>query len=196
MSRRGFLAAAGAMAAAAQTNLLDFTSSLLAAEPKSTKKPRVRTVFIRQNIDKYWMGWPGASYDIKARQKEYTKILTDAVKKLNINLQITHEPLHTDKLVSAFLKEVKENPPDGLIVVNMCLHHSGYSAWNQTNNIAKNRGDIPTIVFSPMGTSFTPRCLCCCNTGSGLACLRYENVQHYPRNEEYAPLYYRRQQNL
>ncbi|MHC4259996.1 MAG: hypothetical protein ACYSTF_06260 [Planctomycetota bacterium] len=155
MSRRGFLAAAGAMAAAAQTNLLDFTSSLFAAEPKFTKKPRVRTVFIRPNLDKYWMGWPGASYDIKARQKQYTRILTDAAKKLGVNLQITAEPLHTDNLVSAFLKEVKENPPDGLIVVSMCLHHSGFSSWSKTNNIAKNRGNIPTIVFSPMGTSFT-----------------------------------------
>jgi hypothetical protein len=155
MSRRGFLATAGVMAAAAQTSLFDFTSSLFAAEPKSTKKPLVRTVFIRPNIDKYWMGWPGASYDIKARQKQYTRILTDAAKKLGVNLQITAEPLHTDNLVSAFLKEVKENPPDGLIVVSMCLHHSGFSSWSKTNNIAKNRGDIPTIVFSPMGTSFT-----------------------------------------
>jgi hypothetical protein len=155
MSRRGFLATAGAMAAATQTGLFDFTSSLFAAEPKSTQKSRVRVVFIRPNLDKYWMGWPGASYDIKARQKEYTKILTDAARKLNVSLQITHEPLHTDNLVSTFLKEVKENPPDGLIVVSMCLHHSGFSSWSKTNNIAKNRGDIPTIVFSPMGTSFT-----------------------------------------
>ena len=155
MSRRGFLAAAGAMAAAAQTSLLDFTSSLFAAEPKSTKKPRVRAVFIRPNIDKYWMGWPGASYDIKARQKQYTRILTGAAKKLSINLQVTKEPLHTDNLVSALLKDVKENPPDGLMVISMCLHHTGFSSWSKTNNIAKNRGDIPTIVFSPMGTSFT-----------------------------------------
>jgi len=155
MSRRGFLATAGAMAAATQTSLLDFTSSLFAAEPKSIKKPRVRVVFIRPNIDKYWMGWPGAAYDIKARQKQYTKILTDASKELGVNLQITAEPLHTDNLVSTFLKEVKENPPDGLIVVSMCLHHSGFSSWSKTNNIAKNRGNIPTIVFSPMGTSFT-----------------------------------------
>ncbi|MDH4240500.1 MAG: hypothetical protein OEW48_13145 [Phycisphaerae bacterium] len=155
MSRRGFLAAAGAMAAATQSGLFDFTSSLFAAEPKSTGKSRVRVVFIRPNIDKYWMGWPGAAYDIKARQKEYTKILTDAVTKLNVSLQITHEPLHTDELVGTFLKEVKENPPDGIIVISMCLHHSGFSSWAKTNNIAKNRGDIPTIVFSPMGTSFT-----------------------------------------
>jgi len=155
MSRRGFLATAGALAAATQTGLLDFTSSLFAAEPKSAKKPRVRAVFIRPNIDKYWMGWPGAAYDIKARQSQYTEILNDAAKKHSVNLQITREPLHTDNLVSAFLKDVKENPPDGLMVISMCLHHTGFSSWSKTNNIAKNRGNIPTIVFSPMGTSFT-----------------------------------------
>jgi hypothetical protein len=155
MSRRGFLAAAGAMAAASQTGLFDFTSSLFAAEPKSTGKSHVRVVFIRPNIDKYWMGWPGAAYDIKARQKQYTKILTDAAEELNVSLQITHQPLHTDELVSNFLKEVKDKPPDGIIVISMCLHHTGFSSWSKTNNIAKNRGDIPTIVFSPMGTSFT-----------------------------------------
>ena len=155
LSRRSFLATAGALAVATKVGLLDFASSLFAAESKSTKKPRVRAVFIRPNIDKYWMGWPGAAYDIKARQRQYTKILTDAAKKFGVNLQITREPLHTDNLVSALLEDVKENPPDGLIVISMCLHHTGFSSWSKTDNIAKNRGDIPTIVFSPMGTSFT-----------------------------------------
>jgi len=155
LNRRSFLATAGTLAATTRMGLLDFTSSLFAAEPNSDKKPRVRAVFIRPNIDKYWMGWPGAAYDIKARQRQYTKILNDAAKKLNVNLQITEEPLHTDELVSTFLKEVKDNPPDGIMVISMCLHHTGFNSWSKTNNIANNRGDIPTIVFSPMGTSFT-----------------------------------------
>ena len=155
LNRRSFLVATGAIAAATKIGLFDFTSSLFAAESGSVKKPRVRVVFIRPNVDKYWMGWPGAGYDIKARQKQYTKILTDAANKLSVNLQITNKPLHTDNLVGAFLKDVKGNPPDGLIVISMCLHHTGFSSWSKTNNIAKNRGDIPTIVFSPMGTSFT-----------------------------------------
>ncbi len=155
LNRRSFLAATGAIAAATKMGILDFTSSLFAAESGSAKKPHVRAVFIRPKVDKYWMGWPGAQYDIRARQREYTKILNDAAEKFGVNLQITREPLHTDELVSAFLKEVKENPPLGLIVISMCLHHSGFDSWGKTNNIAKNRGDIPTIVFSPMGTSFT-----------------------------------------
>ena len=155
LNRRSFLAATGAIAAATKMGLLDFTSSLFAAESGSAKKPRVRAVFVRPNVDKYWMGWPGAAYDIKARQKQYTKILTDAAKELGVNLQITHEPLHNDNLVGALLEDVKENPPDGLIVTCMCLHHGTSGSWPHVNNIAKNRGDIPTIVFSPMGTSFT-----------------------------------------
>jgi len=155
LSRRSFMATAGALAAVTGTGLFDFASSLFAAEPKSTKKPRVRAVFVRPNIDKYWMGWPGAAYDIKARQRQHTKILTDAAKKFGVNLQVTKEPLHTDNLVNAFLESVKKTPPDGLMVISMCLHHTGFNSWSKTNNIAKNRGDIPTIVFSPMGTSFT-----------------------------------------
>ncbi len=155
LNRRSFLAATGALAAATKMGLLDFTSSLFAAESGSAKKPRVRAVFIRPNVDKYWMGWPGAQYDIKARQKQYTEILNEAAEKFGVNLQVTKEPLHTDELVSALLEEVKNTPPDGLIVISMCLHHTGFSSWSKTNNIAKNRGNIPTIVFSPMGTSFT-----------------------------------------
>jgi len=155
LNRRGFLATAGALAAATQTGLLDFTSTLLAAESKSAEKPIVRAVFVRPNIDKYWMGWPGAQYDIKARQRQYTKILTDAAERFGVNLQVSKEPLHNDSLVNALLEEVKNSPPDGLMVIIMCLHHTGFDSWGKTNNIAKNRGEIPTIVFSPMGTSFT-----------------------------------------
>jgi hypothetical protein len=69
LNRRSFLAATGAIAATTRMGLLDFTSSLFAAESGSVKEPRVRAVFIRPDIDKYWMGWPGAQYDIKARQQ-------------------------------------------------------------------------------------------------------------------------------
>ena len=155
LNRRSFLAATGTIAAATKMGLFDFTSTLLAAESKSTEKPIVRAVFVRPNIDKYWMGWPGAQYDIKARQRQYTKILTDAAERFGVNLQVSKEPLHNDSLVNALLEEVKNSPPDGLMVISMCLHHTGFDSWDKTNKIAKNRGEIPTIVFSPMGTSFT-----------------------------------------
>jgi len=134
--------------------LLDFASSLYAAQP-SAKKPLVRAVFVRPNIDRYWMGWPGATYDIKARQRQYTEILTSAAGKFGIDLHVSGEPLHNPNLVNTFLELLKKEPPDGLLVISMCLHHPGFNSWGVTNKIARTRGKIPTIVFSPMGTSFT-----------------------------------------
>jgi len=155
LSRRRFLAGTGALAVATELGLLDFASSLFAAEFKSAKKPLVQVVFVRPNVKGYWMGWPGASYDIKARQRQYTKILTKAAKKFGVRLDVRSEPLDNESAVSAYLEQIKKRPPDGLVVTSMCLHYSGFSSWGLVNNIAKNRGKIPTIVFSPMGTSFT-----------------------------------------
>jgi hypothetical protein len=155
MNRRSFLATTGTLAATSKMGLLDFASSLFAGQSKSKEKPLVRAAFVRPNVERYWMGWPGAAYDIKARQRQYTEILDNAAKKFGINLQVVHSPLDSPEAVNTFLEGIKNVPPDGTVVTNMCLHHPGFNAWGHVNNIAKNRGDIPTIVFSPMGTSFT-----------------------------------------
>jgi hypothetical protein len=151
LSRRGFLASAGAWGVAAKIGLFDFATSLFAAEAPSAKKPVVLAAFIRPNVDGYWMGWPGAAYDIKARQADYTKTLTEAANKFGIQLEVKSEPLDTDAAVGGFLDQLKAQPPDGLMLVSMSLNQS----WPHLDNIAKSRGKIPMIVFSPMGTSFT-----------------------------------------
>jgi hypothetical protein len=155
MNRRSFLASSGTIAAAGKMGLLDFASSLFAAENQSAQKPLVQAVFVRPKVDRYWMGWPGAAYDIKARQGQYAKVLTDAAEKFGVQLEVASEPLDNESAVSAYLEQIKKQPPDGLVVTSMCLHYSGFSSWGLVDNIAKNRGKIPTIVFSPMGTSFT-----------------------------------------
>lgn len=155
MNRRSFLATAGTMAAATKIGLLDFASSLYAAQPKPTRKPRIQAVFARPKVERYWMGWPGAAYDIAARQRQYTRILTSAAQKFGVQLDVRDEPIDSDSAVSAYLEQLKKKPPDGLVVTCMCLHYGGSGSWPHVNNIAKNRGNIPTIVFSPMGTSFT-----------------------------------------
>jgi len=151
LSRRGFLASAGAWGVAAKIGLFDFATSLFAAEAPSAKKAVVLAAFLRPNVDGYWMGWPGAAYDIKARQAQYTKILTEAANKFGIQLEVKSEPLDTDAAVGGFLEQLKAHPPDGLMLVSMSLNQS----WPLLDNIAKSRGKIPMIVFSPMGTSFT-----------------------------------------
>ncbi len=49
-------------------------ASAVAADASSANaKPRVRAVFVRPDVKQYWMGWPGASYDIAGRQADYTQ---------------------------------------------------------------------------------------------------------------------------
>ncbi len=150
-NRRRFLTGTGVMAAAAKIGMLDFASSLFAAQPRTPGKPLVRVVFVRPDVEGYWMGWPGAAYDIKARQRQYTEILTSAAREFDVRLDINPKPLHNESAVATCLEKLKNQPPDGLVVVSMSLNQS----WPHINRIAKERGKIPTIVFSPMGTSFT-----------------------------------------
>jgi hypothetical protein len=151
LNRRHFLAGVGALAVAGKIGMLDVASSLFAAESTTPGTPRVRVVFVRPDVKGYWMGWPGAAYDIQARQRDYTRILTSAAEEFGVQLDINQDPLADESAVNVCLEQLKKRPPHGLVVVSMSLNQS----WPHINNIAKSRGDIPTIVFSPMGTSFT-----------------------------------------
>ena len=112
LSRRSLLAGAGASALAIEMGLLDFASSLFAAEAKPAKKPLIRAAFLRRNQDRFWMGWPGAGYDIKGHQKQYTKVLTGAAKKLGVDMQVQDGPVHDGNTANAFLAGVKKSPPE------------------------------------------------------------------------------------
>jgi hypothetical protein len=162
-SRRSFLAAAGSGLAAAAAGcsrlaLFEGTSRTLDEEGVSTppiRKARVSAAFVRPDIERYWMGWPGAAYDIKARQRQYAEVLRAAADKFNVDLQLASHPLCDSATRSAFVDAVNRDTPDGILIVTMCLHHPGFGAWTEMNEIAKSKGQIPMVVFSPMGTSFT-----------------------------------------
>ncbi|NQT83341.1 hypothetical protein HQ563_09975 [bacterium] len=71
LSRRSFLAAAGSLAMATEMGLLDFVSSLFAAEPKSARKPVVHVVFVRPKTsdperegERPVISWPGYQVDM------------------------------------------------------------------------------------------------------------------------------------
>ena len=158
VSRRGFLGGAGAVAAAAEMGLFRFASSLLAApQTQPAKKPVICAVFVRPKTsdperegERPVVSWPGYQYDIKAGQAQQTKILTDAAKKLGVRLEVRQEPLDSTAAIDAYLAQRKKSPPDGLFVTAMELFR-----WNLVNHVVAKRGDIPTIVYSPMGSSFT-----------------------------------------
>lgn len=154
IGRRDFLITMGASAMALDAGLIRFASSLFASESKSSEKPLVHAIFLRPNVDRYWMSWPGAAYEIKERQADYTKVMMEAADQLGVQLQVRAEPLFNEDNVNDYLKQLKSAPPDGVIVVLMSLITTAGPMRDNIESLIKNRGDIPTIVFSPMGTSF------------------------------------------
>lgn len=142
VNRRRFLAAAGAAAAATQAGLFDFASSLFAGEPKPAGKPRVRVVYVRPETEPI-VSWPGGNCDVPAQQALFTKTLQDAARQLGLQLEVRGEPLSKPEDTSALLEQIRQSPPDGLIVVAMSL-----MLWQPVVDIVQKRGDIPTIVYS------------------------------------------------
>jgi hypothetical protein len=152
LHRRDFMSVMGASALAVNSSVLSFTTAAAADATPPAAKPRVRVVFFRPKTDRYWMGWPGACYDIKAREAEYVKIMSDAANALDVQLDVDPEPVTDMPGVNALLEQCKQSPPDGIVITVGALHPD---YWPHANKFVAEKGDLPTIVFSPMGTSFT-----------------------------------------
>ena len=152
LSRRRFLKGLGASAVALEMGLFEMASSLLGEQPKPEGTCRVMAVFARPDVKAYWLGWPGAAYDIAGHQKLYTETMQKAAKDLGVDLAIQQEPIHDGKTLAAYQEKVAGAKPDGVLLVCMSLHPN---KWVQINQFLEKRGDVPTVVFSPMGTSFT-----------------------------------------
>ncbi len=153
VSRRGFLGtvgAAGAGALAAKLGLFDAAASVLGQTPAPAGAPRVRAAFLRPKAEKYWMGWPGAAYDLAGHEKQYAAVLRKAAEREGVALAFAPEPLWDGGAVGAFMEGLKADPPDGVILLLMDM-----GRWGDVNAFVEKRGAVPTLVFSPMGTSFT-----------------------------------------
>jgi len=152
LGRRQFLATVSASALAMKVGIFDFASSLFGAEAPSppARGPRIRAAFLRPNIKRFWMGWPGACYDIDGSEQLYRKTLAEAAEKLGVQLEFPEKPLYDANAVTGFLEGLKQNAPDGVLLTLMDM-----GRWGDANRFVQQRGDLPTVVFSPMGTSFT-----------------------------------------
>jgi hypothetical protein len=141
-SRRRLMAGAGAAAAAAEMGLFEFASSLYGQEAKSAGKPIVSVAFVRPPKTRD-VSWPGGNCDIPAQQALFTKTLRAAAEKLGVELRVQDEPLHETDRVNAYIEGLKKEPPDGLILGAMELF-----GWGPVQQIVKERGAIPTILYS------------------------------------------------
>ncbi len=119
--------------------------------PASTYVPTIKAAFVRRKED-YGMWWPGAIYEEsgKEAQHKYTAQLTKTAKELDVKLELRPEPIYSTFEADAWLAQAGTERVDGLMLIMMDRQqHSWPTAYKAVDT------GIPTIVFSPLGTSFT-----------------------------------------
>ncbi|MDD4872572.1 MAG: hypothetical protein PHR77_18635 [Kiritimatiellae bacterium] len=97
----------------------------------------------------YWLGWPGTSYDLDARQKEYKAKFDDSCKRLGIDAECEPQPINNDDGVTAFINKLKDKKPDGVFITLQSIFD-----WPRIKKIHGEAG-VPVIVFAPVGVCFT-----------------------------------------
>jgi len=162
LTRREFLAAASASAVSAVLlggcgptavrNPAAGSGAVQRVEPKGPASrcvPAMRACFVRRK-GPYGMSWPGAVFDGEAALKGYTNQIAATAKDLNIRLDLRPQPLYSAAEADAWIAESVAAKPDGLLVV---LLDRQQHAWPTAAKAIDTK--IPTVVFSPLGTSFT-----------------------------------------
>ncbi len=117
--------------------------------PASRCVPTIKACFVRREGD-YGLRWPGAVYDGDAALKRYRDQIEQAARELKIKLDLTAAPLYSLDAAEAWIAGATAARPDGLLIV---LLDRQEHAW-PTAAKAIDTG-LPTVVFSPVGTSFT-----------------------------------------
>ena len=120
-----------------------------ACGPASGYIPKLSAAFVRRK-EEYGMLWPGAVFDGEAALNLYSEQLKESAKNLNIDLNLKPVPIYSPEEADLWLAEAKAKKSDGLVVV---LLDRQQHAWPTAKKAADT--GIPTIVFSPLGTSFT-----------------------------------------
>ena len=154
LSRRDFLVGASAASAAlisgcAPEQIGTSPPKIAQAGPASKCVPTIKACFGRRKGD-YGMWWPGAVYDGKAARKKYTKLIAETAKEYKTKLDMRAEPIYSNQEADAWIADAKAAKPDGLLVV---LLDRQRHAWPTANKAIDTK--IPTVVFSPLGSSFT-----------------------------------------
>jgi hypothetical protein len=121
--------------------------------PASKYVPTIKAAFVRRK-EEYGMWWPGAVWDGDAAQRKYTSQMLQTANTLGVKLDLRSRPIHSPEEADAWLAEAQAQQVDGLLVmVHDRQKHSWPTAYKATET------GIPTVVFSPVGTSFTTNTL-------------------------------------
>ena len=117
--------------------------------PGAQYVPKIYAAFVRRKGD-YGMLWPGAIYDGETAARNYRDQIRKAEQELGLKVTLRPEPIYSPAEADAWLAEAKAAKPDGLLVVVMDRQQH---AWPTAAKAVES--GIPTVIFSPVGTSFT-----------------------------------------
>jgi len=111
--------------------------------------PTIKAAFVRRKED-YGMRWPGAVYDGEAAREMYSNKMISTARKLGARFNLRGEPLYSLADTESWIAQAQAENVDGLILV--MLDRQEHS-WPTAEKVA--HSDIPSIIYSPLGTSFT-----------------------------------------
>jgi len=125
------------------------TESIRPCGPAAKYVPSIKAAFVRRK-EEYGMRWPGAIYDGQAARKMYSEKMVSTAKKLGAKFDIRSEPIYGLAEAESWVAEAQTENVDGLMLV--MLDRQDHS-WPTAQKVAQSA--IPSIIFSPLGTSFT-----------------------------------------
>ena len=154
VNRRQFLASSTVLSASLLGGWPDGAAAAPTAKieprgPASRLVPRIRACFVRRR-GAYGLRWPGAVYDGEAAHRRYAEQLATAARELKLQLDLRPEPIYNLQEADGWIGQAAAQQTDGLLVV---LLDRQEHAWPTAEKAIDSR--IPTVVFSPVGTSFT-----------------------------------------
>ena len=130
-----------------------------ACGPASKYVPTINAAFVRREGE-YGMRWPGAVYDGEAARKMYTDRMTDTARKLRAKLDLRSEPIYSLAEAEGWISQAQTANADGLVLV--MLDRQEHS-WPSATKVAQS--EIPSIIYSPLGSSFTTNTIKLAETG-------------------------------
>jgi len=157
-TRRGFLRGSAALLAApallggcvsSAKGPMVTQKPILPCGPASNYTPTIKAAFVRRKED-YGMLWPGAVYDGQAARKMYTDKMIRTAEKLGAKFDLRDRPIYSLAEAQAWVAEAEAAKVDGIFLV--VLDRQQHS-WPTARKVAAS--SIPSIIFSPLGTSFT-----------------------------------------
>ena len=117
--------------------------------PASKCRPMLWSAFVRRQGE-YGILWPGAVYDGEAARTMYTTKLRETASRLGAEFNLRQEPIHSLAEAEAWIAQAQAAKADGLVLVMLDRQEH---AWPTAKKVAQSK--IPSIVYSPLGTSFT-----------------------------------------